>query len=48
MPTLHLIGNAQLDPVWLWRWQEGFEIKTSFRLRNVIGEKTNLLEGDLL
>ncbi|WDR02052.1 glycoside hydrolase family 38 C-terminal domain-containing protein [Devosia algicola] len=22
-PTLHLIGNAHLDPVWLWRWQEG-------------------------
>lgn len=21
---LHLIGNAHLDPVWLWRWQEGF------------------------
>lgn len=21
--TLHLIGNAHLDPVWLWRWQEG-------------------------
>ncbi|WP_158626131.1 glycoside hydrolase family 38 C-terminal domain-containing protein [Arsenicitalea aurantiaca] len=23
MPKLHLIGNAHLDPVWLWRWQEG-------------------------
>ncbi|MGR3663045.1 MAG: glycoside hydrolase family 38 N-terminal domain-containing protein [Paracoccaceae bacterium] len=21
--TLHLVGNAHLDPVWLWRWQEG-------------------------
>ncbi|SLN26490.1 glycoside hydrolase family 38 C-terminal domain-containing protein [Roseisalinus antarcticus] len=21
--TLHMIGNAHLDPVWLWRWQEG-------------------------
>ena len=20
---LHLIGNAHLDPTWLWRWQEG-------------------------
>lgn len=20
---LHMIGNAHLDPVWLWRWQEG-------------------------
>ena len=22
--TLHMIGNAHLDPVWLWRWPEGF------------------------
>ncbi|MBI5031693.1 MAG: alpha-mannosidase [Chloroflexi bacterium] len=30
--TLHMIGNAHIDPVWLWRWQEGFqEIKASFR-----------------
>jgi alpha-mannosidase len=21
--TVHLIGNAHLDPVWLWRWQAG-------------------------
>ena len=21
---LYMIGNAHLDPVWLWRWQEGF------------------------
>lgn len=29
---LHLVGNAHLDPVWLWRWQEGFaEIKATFR-----------------
>jgi hypothetical protein len=20
---LHMIGNAHLDPVWLWRWTEG-------------------------
>lgn len=24
-PTLHMIGDAHLDPVWLWRWQEGFQ-----------------------
>jgi len=31
-PTVHLIGNAHLDPVWLWRWQEGFaEAKATFR-----------------
>lgn len=29
---LYLIGNAHLDPVWLWRWQEGYaEIKATFR-----------------
>ncbi len=21
--TLHMIGNAHLDPVWMWRWPEG-------------------------
>lgn len=32
MAQLHLIGNAHLDPVWLWRWQEGFsEILNTFR-----------------
>jgi len=31
--TLHMIGNAHLDPVWLWRWQEGFqEAKSTFRI----------------
>ncbi|MDQ4076765.1 MAG: glycosyl hydrolase-related protein [Chloroflexota bacterium] len=30
--TLHMIGNAHIDPVWLWQWQEGFqEVKASFR-----------------
>jgi len=29
---IHLIGNAHIDPVWFWRWQEGYaEIKASFR-----------------
>jgi alpha-mannosidase len=29
---LHMIGNAHIDPVWLWQWQEGFhEVKASFR-----------------
>lgn len=32
MKKVHLIGNAHLDPVWLWRWQEGFaEIKATFK-----------------
>jgi len=30
--TLHMIGNAHIDPVWLWPWQEGYsEIKATFR-----------------
>lgn len=30
--TLHMIGNSHLDPVWLWRWQEGFqEAKSTFQ-----------------
>ena len=24
MKKLHMIGNAHLDPVWLWDWREGF------------------------
>lgn len=32
MDKIHLIGNAHIDPVWLWRWPEGFnEIKATFR-----------------
>lgn len=32
MKKVHLIGNAHLDPVWLWRWQEGFaEIKATYK-----------------
>ena len=31
-PNLHLIGNAHLDPVWLWTWQEGYmEVLATFR-----------------
>ena len=30
--VMHLIGNAHIDPVWLWNWQEGFqEIKATYR-----------------
>ncbi len=29
---LHAIGNAHIDPVWLWRWNEGLEaIRATFR-----------------
>ncbi|MEG1075352.1 MAG: alpha-mannosidase, partial [Ruthenibacterium sp.] len=30
--TIHMIGNAHIDPVWLWRWQDGFsEVKATFQ-----------------
>lgn len=25
MPTFHMIGNAHLDPAWMWTWDEGME-----------------------
>lgn len=32
MKEIHMIGNAHLDPVWLWQWQEGYhEVKATFR-----------------
>jgi len=32
LPMLHAIGNAHIDPVWLWRWPEGLEtIRATFR-----------------
>ncbi|NLD87003.1 MAG: alpha-mannosidase [Clostridiales bacterium] len=32
MNRIHLIGNAHIDPVWLWRWQEGYaETLATFR-----------------
>lgn len=31
MKKMYLIGNAHLDPAWLWPWQEGFaEVKATF------------------
>jgi len=31
MKNLHLIGNAHLDPVWLWQWRDGYsEVKATF------------------
>ncbi|HET7645927.1 MAG TPA: glycoside hydrolase family 38 C-terminal domain-containing protein [Candidatus Limnocylindria bacterium] len=30
--TLHMIGNAHIDAVWLWPWEEGFaEVKATFQ-----------------
>ena len=29
--TIHMIGNAHIDPVWLWGWQEGSQtIRATF------------------
>ncbi|MDW7659177.1 MAG: glycoside hydrolase family 38 C-terminal domain-containing protein, partial [Bacillota bacterium] len=31
-PVIHLIGNAHIDPAWLWRWTDGFsEVKATFQ-----------------
>ena len=33
MKKMHLICNAHLDPVWLWRWEEGLgETLSTFRI----------------
>ena len=30
--VLHMIGNAHIDPVWLWQWPEGYqEVRATFR-----------------
>ena len=30
--TLHMIGNAHIDPVWLWQWPEGLEtVRSTFK-----------------
>lgn len=32
MKKFHLIGNAHIDPVWLWNWQSGYsEVLATFR-----------------
>lgn len=32
IPATYMIGNAHLDPIWLWRWQEGCgEVLQTFR-----------------
>ncbi|KRV50418.1 glycoside hydrolase family 38 [Wenjunlia vitaminophila] len=30
--TAHMVGNAHIDPVWLWQWPEGYqEVRATFR-----------------
>ena len=32
MKKLYLVGNAHIDPVWLWRWQDGYsEVLATYR-----------------
>jgi alpha-mannosidase len=28
-PTIHMVANAHIDPVWLWVWQDGLEVAQS-------------------
>lgn len=40
MPTVHLVSNAHLDPVWSWPWDEGLvEAIATFRIAAVMLEK---------
>lgn len=39
--VIHLIANAHLDPVWLWRWQEG-----SAEIRATVRAVLGFLEAD--
>ena len=32
MKKLYLVGNSHIDPVWLWRWQDGYsEVLATYR-----------------
>lgn len=43
MKKIHLVANAHLDPVWLWRWQEGCsEALSTFR---TVREMTDEFDG---
>ncbi len=44
-PTVHLICNAHLDPVWQWRWEEGAsEAMATFRIAaEILSERRDLV-----
>lgn len=43
LKKIHLVANAHLDPVWLWRWQEGCsEALSTFR---TVREMTDEFDG---
>src|SRR3954465_6451207 len=30
--VVHMVGNAHIDPVWLWQWPEGYqEVRATFQ-----------------
>ena len=32
LKRVHMIGNAHIDPVWLWQWPEGYqEVRATFQ-----------------
>jgi alpha-mannosidase len=32
LKRIHMIGNAHIDPVWLWQWPEGYqEVRATFQ-----------------
>lgn len=40
MKRIHLVANAHLDPVWLWRWQEGCsEALSTFRTASELADE---------
>jgi alpha-mannosidase len=43
-PTIHLVGNAHLDPVWLWDWREGMTeaITTARCILDLMDERPEL------
>ncbi len=42
--TVHFIGHAHIDPVWLWQWTEGYtEVRSTFQsVINLMEEFSNL------
>ena len=44
-PTVHLICNAHLDPVWQWRWEEGASeaISTFWVAAEILKERRDLI-----
>ena len=49
MKNIHLFCNAHIDPVWLWRWQEGAaEAISTFRCAADFCDEFEVVEGTVL